>query len=67
MPSTAIVKNIVEPVPTAPIAAGPSGPTKIVSTMPIVIQPISEMTTGPASRSICPSSRRIEDAFTLRP
>jgi len=39
-------------MPTDPIAAGPRGPTMIVSTMPIMTQPTSARTTGPASASI---------------
>jgi hypothetical protein len=39
-------------IPTAPIAAGPRGPTMMVSTIPMLIQPISARTTGPASLSV---------------
>jgi len=58
IPNTMTAMNIVEPVPTAPIAAGPSGPTMTVSTIPMEIQPISAMTTGMATRSIWRSSDR---------
>ncbi len=40
------------PTPTAPIASGLKRPTINVSTIPIVIQPSSAMTTGAASRNI---------------
>ena len=46
------------PMPTAPMAAGPSGPTMIVSTMPMLTQPISASTTGPARASMGLSSSR---------
>src|SRR5262245_15855918 len=59
MPKTATAKKIELLIPDAPIAAGPSGPTMIVSTMPMLIQPISARMTGPASLSIGKSSRRI--------
>src|ERR1043166_4460611 len=57
MPNTAIAKNSELLMPETPIAAGPSGPTMIVSTRPMLIQPISARTTGPASLSIGRSSR----------
>ena len=50
--------KIEEPVPTAPMAAGPSRRTMMVSTMPIVIHPSSATITGIASESIGRSSRR---------
>jgi len=40
------------PMPTAPIASGPIRPTISVSTIPIVIQPSSAMTTGTARVNI---------------
>ena len=46
------------PRPTAPMASGPRGPTMSVSTMPMVIQPSSAITTGAASANIGPSSAR---------
>src|SRR5262245_5230331 len=61
MPKTAIAVNTPLPSPAAPIAAGPSGPTMIVSTMPITIQPISARITGPASLSRGGSSRSTWD------
>src|SRR5581483_4100255 len=64
MPKIAAAKNRELLIPAAPIAAGPSGPTMIVSTMPMLIQPISARTTGPASRSMGASSRRM---FVVRP
>ena len=48
--------NRLLPSPTAPVASAPSGPTVIVSTIPIAIQPSSATTTGIASRSIGPTS-----------
>ena len=48
------------PTPTAPIAAGPSGPTIIVSTMPMLIQPSSAATTGSASFKVGRTSDRSE-------
>jgi hypothetical protein len=42
------------PSATAPIAAGPSLPTIMVSTTPIAIQPSSLSTTGTASFTIAP-------------
>jgi hypothetical protein len=59
MPKTATAKKSELLIPDAPIAAGPSGPTMIVSTMPMLIHPISASMTGPASLSIGTSSRRI--------
>ena len=63
MPNTAMAKNRLLDTPTPPSAAGPSGPTMIVSTMPMTIQPISARTTGPPSRasggSSCAMARRI--------
>ena len=47
------------PTPAAAIADGPSGPTMMVSTTPIAIQPSSARTTGTAMRSIGVSSARI--------
>ena len=44
------------PMPTAPIASGPSGPTISVSTSPIATQPISATTTGIARVAIGRSS-----------
>ncbi len=38
-------------MPTAPMAAGPSGLTIRVSTMPMLIQPSSAVMTGAASRA----------------
>ena len=35
------------PIPVAAIAAGPSGPTMIVSTRPMLIHPTSARMTGP--------------------
>jgi hypothetical protein len=49
MPKMAMAVKTPLPSPVAPMAAGPSGPTIIVSTMPIAIQPISARITGPAS------------------
>ena len=46
MPKMANPKCIELPMPAAPIAAGPSGPTMIVSTTPIPIQPSSARMTG---------------------
>ncbi len=63
MPSTMNEKNIVDPVPTAPIAAGPSGLTMMVSTMPMVTQPISAITTGIARRIIAINSRRTSVSY----
>ena len=48
------------PIPTAPIAAGPSGPTMIVSTTPMHIQPSSARITGPATRNMGLSSLPIK-------
>ena len=45
-------------MPVAPIAAGPRGPTMMVSTTPIAIQPSSARMTGNASRSVGLSSPR---------
>jgi hypothetical protein len=59
MPKIAIDVKTPLPSPVAPIAAGPSGPTIIVSTMPMPIQPISARTTGPASLRRGRSSLRI--------
>src|SRR5688572_25056533 len=59
MPNTATAKNSELLIPAAPMAAGPSGPTMMVSTMPMLIQPISAITTGPASRRRAASSRRM--------
>ena len=50
MPKMAIARNRLPPIPTAPMASGPRGPTMIVSTMPIVIHPSSARITGTASR-----------------
>ena len=44
------------PRATAPMAAGPSLPTMMVSTMPSAIQPSSLKTTGTASATIAPNS-----------
>ena len=52
MPKTTIVKNVVLPRPTAPIASAPSLPTIRVSTIAIAIQPSSARTTGPASARV---------------
>ncbi len=49
------------PMPAAPMAAGPSGATMMVSTMPMDIQPSSASTTGSARRSIGASSVRKDD------
>ena len=54
----ATAKNRMLARPTPPIAAGPSGPTISVSTMPIAIQPISARMTGHASRPSGRSSPR---------
>src|SRR5206468_10770405 len=59
MPNTATAKSSEALMPAAPIDAGPSGPTMIVSTIPMHIQPISARTTGPASFSMATSSRRM--------
>ena len=59
MPKTATAKKSELLIPDTPIAAGPSGPTMMVSTMPMLIQPISARMTGPASLSIGRSSRSI--------
>ena len=48
-------------MPAAPMAAGPSGATMMVSTMPMLIQPSSASTTGSARRSIGASSERNEE------
>jgi hypothetical protein len=47
----AMAVNTLLPMPAAPMAAGPSGPTMIVSTTPIDIQPTSARITGTAMRS----------------
>ena len=56
IPKIAIAMKSELLIPVAPIAAGPSGPTMIVSTIPMLIQPISARTTGPASLSMEKSS-----------
>ena len=46
------------PMPTAPMASGPIGPTINVSTSPMVIHPSSARTTGTASENIGANSWR---------
>ena len=48
-------------VPVAAMAAGPSGPTMIVSTTPMAIQPSSARMTGMARRRVGRSSQRSTD------
>ena len=54
----ATAMNSELPRPTAPMASGPRGPTMSVSTMPMVIQPSSAITTGAASANIGRNSSR---------
>ena len=61
MPKMAKAMCSALPMPAAPIAAGPSGATMIVSTIPMLIQPSSASTTGIARRSIGPSSERKDE------
>src|SRR5688572_16945852 len=60
MPKMAKAMCIALPTPAALIACGPSGPTMMVSTTPMAIQPSSAITTGTAMRSIGKSSRRMD-------
>jgi hypothetical protein len=54
-------------MPDVAIASGPSGPTMIVSTTPIAIQPSSARMTGIARRSMGFSSARSDmDGAALR-
>ena len=61
MPKIANAMCMALPTPAALIAWGPSGPTMMVSTTHIVIQPSSAITTGTAIFSIGTNSVRIED------
>src|SRR5688572_19034079 len=59
MPKIANAMCMALPTPAALIACGPSGPTMMVSTTPMLIQPSSASTTGMASRNIGQNSRRM--------
>ena len=67
-PKIMIAVNTPLPIPVAAIAAGPRRPTMIVSTRPMLIQPISARTTGPARRRRGRSSEntRGSTVFSLR-
>jgi len=58
-----IARNTMLPSPTAPMAAGPSGPTINVSTSPMVVQPISARMTGAARLTMGLSSLRMPDSI----
>ncbi len=61
MPKITIAVKTLDAMPAAPIAAGPSELTMMVSTMPIAIQPISARMTGAASVRSGRISPRIDD------
>ena len=56
MPNTTTARQRTLPMPTAPIAAGPSRPTIARSTSPIAIHPSSATTIGVARRMVGGSS-----------
>ncbi len=56
-----MARKTMLPRPTAPMAAGPSGPTISVSTSPISVHPISARMTGTARAIMGLSSRRMPD------
>ena len=61
IPKMPTARKTMLPSPTAPMAAGPSGPTMSVSTSPMAVQPISARMTGTASVIMGLSSRRMPD------
>ncbi len=63
MPKIAKAMCSEVPTPAAAMAAGPNGPTMIVSTTPMNIHPSSASTTGIATRSMGGSSERIKERW----